>query len=306
MTTNRNNIRLFHKGQTFGGPQKVVDNLVKGLKSLEIEIEGSFSSRGAKYNGCLQHPLSSCPNDKDYEKSFYYHGGRKVLMGPNLFVIPNEDPKLCASFDHFIVPSQWVLNLYRQFPEMNNKTIDIWPVGIDTEQWHDIKRETPSLGHLGLGYKCLIYFKGRSTQDLELTKNLLKHFRINYQIVEYGQYSERELLSACNWANFCILLTNTESQGIAYLEILSTNLPCYVLNKNYWDYDGKYKKVPASSVPYFDERCGMIIDNAISVSHFKTFLEKLDTFKPREYILENFTLEKRAQEYYDLLVKYQG
>ncbi|HEY9708930.1 MAG TPA: hypothetical protein V6D48_12080, partial [Oculatellaceae cyanobacterium] len=61
---------------------------------------------------------------------------------------------------------------------------------------------------------------------------------------------------------------------------------------------------PVSSVPYWDERCGVKFKD---ISEFPTqleeFLDKLNRqqFAPRNYILENLTLEKCAQHYVEIL-----
>ena len=62
---------------------------------------------------------------------------------------------------------------------------------------------------------------------------------MDYVVLNYGSYTELDLLSAGEQSLFAILNTSTESQGIAYQEILSMGVPCYVIDKKIWD---KYKK----------------------------------------------------------------
>ena len=105
------------------------------------------------------------------------------------------------------------------------------------------------------------------------------------------------MLTACEQSLFAILNTATESQGIAYQEILATGVPCYVIDKTVWNDQPGYN-FPATSAPYFDDRCGIKHHN---LSRLGEFLDKLSTFKPRDYIVDNLTLEKSASEYIKLL-----
>jgi len=95
-------------------------------------------------------------------------------------------------------------------------------------------------------------------------------------------------------------LNGTESQGIAYMEILSSGIPCYVFNRNIFSY--KSYSCLASSVPYFSEECGIISDD-LDFNKFDDFLNKIDLFNPRKYILENHTLEISARNYIRLLLR---
>lgn len=263
------------------GPGKVAANLIKGLQEIQINcVSNNFISEG--YCGLLQ--SISGVHDKKLHSA---------LCGPNLFVLPVEWGNACKQYSHFIVPSQWVSNLYRKFTVLDHATIDVWPVGIDTKFWEkNIAITAP---------KCLVYFKHRSDEELSRIVNKLNKLGIGYEILKYGYYTENDLVQSCNRCNFCIILTGTESQGIGYMEILSMGLPCYVMNKNSWD-DGSYK-VEASSVPYFDGTCGIITDT-FDLDKFDEFVQSLDTYKPRDFICGNFTLSKKATDYYQLLKKY--
>jgi len=62
--------------------------------------------------------------------------------------------------------------------------------------------------------------------------------------------------------------------------------------------------IPATSVPYFDERCGMKFrDLAEFKKQLPAFLTALrdGRFSPRDYILENLTVEKCAQHFLDIV-----
>ncbi|MFA6049686.1 MAG: hypothetical protein WC761_00545 [Candidatus Paceibacterota bacterium] len=291
---------LNYENASHRGPGKVVQNLEKGLDLLGIEHGKThlFRSDVRAYEGFLQ----TVPDmfGKWSEKDSH------SLVGPNLFVLPSDwTSKQCKNYKHYIVPSQWVADLYRMFPVLDHATIDVWPVGIDTEKWDTCARAVRTVGPLA-DLKCLLYYKNRNESDLKLVKRIIEKYKIEYRLIEYGKYKEDQLWDACGWANMGVVLTDTESQGIAYMEMLSSDLPLFVFNKSWWDNEGKMNKVPASSVPYFDERCGEVCYN-VDLGLFERFIDKVKNWKysPRKYILENHTLTLSAQNYYNLLAKYQ-
>ena len=279
-----NQLVLIYSNSNHRGPGKVVQNLKLGLEKNNISYgDYTLIKDPNEYNVGMLQPING-----------WNILSTNTIAGPNLFVIPSENKNLCKHFKKFLVPSQWVLDLYRNFSELDHADINIWTVGIDTEKWQSLNRQTEKL-------KCLVYYKNRSQQDLMIVRKILQKYNIEFRELHYGNYVESELLNSCTWANFCILLTGTESQGIAYMEILSTNLPCFVFNKPSWNYEGKYKSVPATSVPYFDKNCGEIVDN-IDLKKFEEFLHNLkqEYYSPRNYVLKKHTVEMSAMNYYSL------
>ncbi len=139
--------------------------------------------------------------------------------------------------------------------------------------------------------KCLIYFKNRNQEDLEKVITLLNSKKIEYNLFEYGNYSNSKLKKYANKSKFCILLNSTESQGLAVQEILSRNLPMIV-----WDLKSNINNVYASSVPYFDDRCGLIASNFNDFTYnFDNFISNLESYNPMDLIQENLTGEKFIQ-----------
>ena len=256
------------------GPGKVVINLIRGLEQRGVTVH---HNQVMNYNGCLQ----------SWGVPHYRSLPHNTLMGPNLMVLPSEQPDIWQRYNEFVVPSQWVLDKYNSFDETKDCNLHIWSVGIDTEKFSPNK---------DVKYDCLIYFKNRDNHELENIIHMLEEKKLTYRVLQYGKYEEKELIDACNSCRFAILHTNTESQGIAYMEILSMNVPCFVYDTPMWQDFGK--QFPATSVPYFDDSCG-------SKTDFESFLNNLDNYTPREYIIENHTLEKSAEKYVQIIKETQ-
>ena len=251
------------------GPQKVFLNLIKGLDLIKIDYT---INRVSNFNCCLNN-----------HRRFWSNLPENTMMGPNLVVNPPDDVELFHKFKNILVPSSMVMDNYKKFDETNSTKFFVHATGIDTDMW-DVNKN--------INRDCLIYFKNRNEQELEKLKEILDGKNITYYVLKYGSYYEEQLKEILTKVKFTILLTNTESQGIGYMEILSTNTPCFVYNKIYDD--GKLRGL---STPYFNEECGIIYDNDIIGSDKKLteFIDKLNEFNPRNYIINNFTLIKSAK-----------
>jgi hypothetical protein len=77
--------------------------------------------------------------------------------------------------------------------------------------------------------------------------------------------------------------------------MMSCNLPLLVWDVTHWVDRGEEHKIEATSIPYWDDRCGIKFSESSELKEsYLTFSEKIDIFTPREYILENLSLEKCA------------
>ena len=279
---------FFLPSREVNGPNKVALNLMSGLRKLGIPFsENELGDR----NGCLQ---SWAPKAMDLPED--------TLFGPNTSDVPSI-PHVWARYKRFVANCKWTFDMYNQWSQAKGKMVGVWPVGIDTERFNDAGRSPTK--------DCLLYVKGvseRFSGDEERIQKALSKRRLSYSILRYGSYSERDLILATKTHSFCFLLTNTESQGIAYMEVLSSGLPCYVLKVN--TVSPRTTKayglanIPASSTPYFSRECGISDDR--NMSRFDEFLDRVSKFTPREYILRRHTLEDSARRYIQLVLDQDG
>ena len=251
------------------GPGKVASNLIAGLNELNVEV---ISNEICQFNGVLQ---ANCKH--------IYNCPENSFIGPNISVLPIEVPYIWNQYKKFNVPCKWVYDLYKSFSVTQNKQIYVWPVGIDTKKFCNFNY-TPT-------YDVLIYSKN-TKEKLPTIIDYFNKIGLSFCVLIYGEYTENEFIEKVNKSKCVCLLTKTESQGIAYQEILSMDKPCFVIDKNVWDDYGM--TVSASSVPYFDSTCGVISTDIIE---FESFYSKLNEYNPRNYVLNNLTLAKQAEEY---------
>jgi hypothetical protein len=100
-------------------------------------------------------------------------------------------------------------------------------------------------------------------------------------------------LKALNKAKYLIWLGCPESQGLALEEAMSMNIPLLV-----WDSRDTFMEEPLTSAPYFSLDCGIIVQGFENLGESLEIMEKdWQKFSPRDYILQNLSLEKQAHEF---------
>lgn len=216
------------------------------------------------------------------------------------FPYPGDLPNLCRDYNivKFLQHSEWSLNFVKSAGIYDDKLFDIWSAGIDIDEWK------PSANAVKKDIDVLIYNKtywDTEITDRELVEPIRQYLRthnLTFTEVTYGKYSKEEYKSKLAQAKVMVFLSAHESQGIAYQECLATGVPVMAWDQGFWldPYRFQINKpvVPATSVPYFDDRCGVKFSG---IDQFKTmfgqFFEnaRMGKYQPREYVSENLSVE---------------
>ena len=142
--------------------------------------------------------------------------------------------------------------------------------------------------------KCLIYFKNRSYDELELVKTFLKTKNIPYEILEYGKYKNKTLIHQAKICQFATVLTTTESQGYGVQELMSQNIPLLVWDKSENIFENKI--LLGTSVPFWDSVCGIKVNSFDELEkEVNIFYKNLATYHPAEYFKDNLTIENELK-----------
>jgi hypothetical protein len=225
-----------------------------------------------------------------------------ILFGTAIYSHPSQDPNLLERLPirKILVPGEWMRRMCE--PAWGAK-VAAWPVGIDTEQWRPqaCAKEIDVL----LYDKVLWQRDALEPRLVAPIRERLKQEGRSVAEFRYGFYKREEFLDALARCRSMVFLCEHETQGLAYQQALSSGVPIYA-----WDRQGPWLDPsfyphtevfgPVSSVPYWDERCGETFKDAPEFeAGWGAFWDKvrLDSFAPRDYILENLTLEKCASAY---------
>jgi len=225
-----------------------------------------------------------------------------ILYGPAVSP-PVDDPLLLERLPvkKVLVPGPWVEAMFKPYW---GSAVQTWPVGIDVDRWQPISQEKKQFDVL-LYDKILWEHDQLELSLIEPIRATLRKYGRSFTEIRYGFYREEEYWELLGRSQTMVFLCEHESQGIAYQQALSCGVPILA-----WDRGGPWNDPayyphriiyePVTSVPYWDERCGL---RFTAITQFDAaWAEFWDAFQracytPRPYIMENLTLEKCAREY---------
>ncbi len=271
------------------GPQKLVNNILEGLSGRENIIYNREVYENNYFVTYMKKDKENLINILNKDK--------KVIVGP-LYTIENykELASLSKEYDNLkivvaSIPAKKTMLEISNF-EIDESKLLVLPVGVEFER-NILKNKENKLND---NHKCLIYFKGRSKNDLNILVEKLKSEQTQYQIFKYGEYSNSTLIEYGKTAKFGIILGRTESQGIAINKLMSMNIPLFVIDSTSNHYEGiDYE---GTTVPYWSEECGVrithIADFQKAYDKFKENLEE-NNFSPYKFAYKELTYEVMNQ-----------
>jgi glycosyltransferase involved in cell wall biosynthesis len=291
--------RVYHAvtaGTIVSGFEVAYRMLVKALElaGYRVVTDPQFAERNPKY------PVGLCG---------YTHVLRHwtlpnpVILGPGLYDHPQQAPNL---FDDkriasYLVPCPWMQEL---FESAYGHPCPIWFGGIDTVSWPDLSANDKDLDFL-------LYDKIRWNREkwesalLTPVEEMLKARGLSYEIVRYGAYDINDYRAQLKRARAMIFLCEHETQGFAYQEAMSSNVPILAWDQGWWRDPVNMPKgaapVPASSVPYFAPECGATFLGAEDFDQvLGEFLAARDSYRPRAYVERMLSFSESARRYVDV------
>ena len=291
--------RLVRGAPRMDGIGKVFRNLCAGLDRLGIayEVNLPFERLAADDRvGVIGRGRAALAG---------YDRPNPVVAGIGLMTHPSEWPTLCDDYPiaAYLQHSTWANEIYQ--PYFGDRC-RVWPVGIDTDAWR--------ASDAAKSIDCLIYDKIRWCRETIVPQLLdpirleLQRRGLSFEELRYGAYDEAAYRTALGRCSFMIFLCEHESQGLACQECLASDVPVFAWDQG-WCLDPQrvaweQPNIPATSVPYFDERCGLRFrDLAAFQQHLDEFLDRLraGSFAPRDYVLDELSLEKCSAHFLDIL-----
>jgi hypothetical protein len=221
---------------------------------------------------------------------------RRLLAGTNLVDFPSERQELmCAEeIDLLIVPGDWVRdNFIADCPELRGRVMS-WPAGVDIKYWCP----SPAAKEQKM---ALIYDKPKRGPVVSVADYaaLVEKQGIQASIIKYGQYMPEDYLNMLRQCCVLIGFTPDESQGIAWAEAWSVNVPTLMWTQDYVTFKGRTYRVSTS--PYLTPQTGVFFQ---SLTEFEMVFEQWnnsrDQFRPRQWVLENMSDEVCARKLCDL------
>jgi len=289
--------RLWRGAPQARGQKRVFLNLCAGLDRVDIRYrvnDYAYAKKNFNELVCIiGKPMVL--NKMDWKNP--------ILFGAAVFSHPTDDPHLFERLPvrKVLVPGGWMKEMWKVAWD---EPISVWPVGIDTDCWQPSEVARKPFDVL-LYDKVLWDHERNETLLIDPIRRRLSESGRSFKEIRYGSYREEEFQSALAKCRTMIFLCEHETQGIAYQQALSCNVPIFAWDGGgYWQdpdyFPHKVKFRPVTSVPYWDDRCGR---KFASIEQFDEawpqFWDEFQSsrFSPRNYVLENLTLEKCANLY---------
>ena len=285
------------------GHRMVYQNLKKGLDRAEIPYRDNDFRYIRRHPGELM-----CIVGKPH-LLFEYDWPNPIVFGTSIF----DHPVVCPNFwdrypnvQKMLIFGPWMRDMFAEhYP---GDRLEVWPVGIDVDEWRPERppSEKPD--------RVLLYDKVRWAHDRYeqvLIEPIRQHLRaqgIEIETLRYGHYFPEDLKAALKRCRAVVFLCEHETQGIAYQQMMASGVPLFAWDRGgYWQdpnfFPDRVRYGPVSSVPYWDERCGMKFGATDEfVGRFGDFWRRVqaDEFAPRDYVVKNLTLETCARWYADI------
>jgi hypothetical protein len=263
-----------HLGHRMSGPKKVIENLIRTFEDFDVP----FALNAEKYDRTI------FLHWDEYQYSKYQRLKKKnnLAVGPQAWPFDSVFEKL-TEYKTILVPSWWVDYKLRRY--FNRNEVTIWPVGI----------YPPSISG-NPEIDVLIYYKNRPIEDYQYMANLLQKKGCSGIVLQYGNYTQDDFRNALSSVKSCVIIDNTESQGIAIQEMMACGKPLFVWDQTIWDHMGPEYSVCASSVPYWSCECGELVSKKeLLESSFDTFISHLNDYDPISFYEKTLTPQKSLE-----------
>jgi hypothetical protein len=293
--------RIIRGPAPVGGVQRWFLNLLAGLRRLEVPV------RVNDYRHAARHPDEVVGIGGKPQVLDAHRWANPIVFGPGGYSHPCDDPELVERLPvrRILVGCAWMREM---FASTFGDRVRVWAAGIETDLWQ------PG-SHASKDIDVLVYDKIRWERErygAELLGPVMERLarpRLRVEILRYGAYREDAYRALLRRSRSMVFLCEHETQGFAYLQALSSDVPIMAWDRGgpwrdpaYYPHRARFE--PVTSVPYWDERCGMkFTDAAAYAERLDPFLDAVrrGTFDPRGYVVQSLSLEGMARLYLDRL-----
>lgn len=259
------------------------------IKYLNLDVVNSINDADVIYSPGQPLPIDQYPN-------------KKFIFGPHFSVFPNQKALSLNGIHNnavYIQPSQPSVDTW--VGEFGFKNIPVkafpFPLNVDgIEISENVKN------------KVLVYDKYRKPEELKMVIDLLNTNNVDYELIRYGSYNELEYQKILDNCKYVIWVGCHESQGFALQSVLAKNIPILVwsvkLRVQQVGYEKQYANIKSevTTAPYWDGRCGEKFYTADELDTiYETFISKLDSYKPREFIKETLSVGVCSNNFLELI-----
>ena len=270
----------------------------KNMIGLELLLKSiNFQYKYGSIHEISEYDIIYSPN---YPIDTSKYPSKRFIFGPHFSVFPDNRLLNINNIHNnsiYIQPSKWAADTWRNFNVEKVIKIKEFPFPVEIDRFKPIENNSK--------HEVFIYFKRRKPEELKFIESFLNMKNISYKLFDYvKKYKEEDYLKCLQSGKYGIIVDAHESQGFAIQEALSCNVPLLVWKVKYMSQEegANYPDIPCTNIQYWDKRCGeYFIEKENFEETYYKFINKIGTYKPREYILDNLTPKKCADNFVKLI-----
>ena len=218
---------------------------------------------------------------------------RKLFAGPNIVTFSSDYDSILASpeIDCVITPCEWVIDLYvEDNPSLKGRCF-AWPAGVDTRYWlpnSEIRRD-----------RILIFEKQNKgpVGPVQPYADYMRGLGWDVDILQYGSFTHNQYLEMLKQSCLMIGFVTDESQGIAWAEAWSTDVPTLIWKNVSNIHRGR--RYDCSTAPYLRPEDGLFFNDLEDFKRQFAYWEThREEFNPRDWTLKNMSDEVCASILY--------
>lgn len=211
-----------------------------------------------------------------------------VVAGPNLLVscLDGETlriPARAEPIDAVITPSPWVAVAYAaECPHLQSK-LRVLANGVDERFWAPTNGTSPRT-------KAVMYLKSGTPEFHDQLEAAIRSAGYTDVVrIRYGSYTRENKKQLLDHAQFLVLVTRTESQGIAAAEAWAMDVPTLVWASFGWKYE-HHATVWSSPAPYLTPATGAYFSTPQELQFILTHWQAArKVMHPRQWMLDHLT-----------------
>ena len=291
--------KVYHavtKGTTVSGFEVAYRMLVQALELAGCTVVSSrrIAARNPRY------PVGVCGYTHALDT---WTQPNPIFLGPGMYDHPAQAPRLFDDVRVFsyLVPCPW---MQRLFEDAYGRDCPIWFGGLDTNAWPDLSPQVKDLDFVV--YDKIRWERAHWTSELlSPVEAMLTSRGLRYETIRYGAYDIATYRAQLARAKGMLFLCEHETQGFAYQEAMSSNVPILAWDQGTWLDPVNMPKgaapVAASSVPYFSEQCGLTFRSASDFGDvLDRFISARAHYQPRRFVESHLSFAESARRYLEV------
>ncbi|WP_375597140.1 glycosyltransferase [Devosia sp. Naph2] len=209
-----------------------------------------------------------------------------------------EQQRLCL----IIQPCAWAVEYNR--PIWGDR-LRAWPVGIEAPKLADVLKDLDFVVY----DKIRWHREERETTVRDALLAKLDAAGLKYEVLRYGAHMETDYLALLARSRGLLFLCEHETQGIACQLAMAAGVPVLAWDEGRLVDPTLLREAPdliVTSVPYFDDRCGLRFKLADFDRALSSYLANRANYDPASYVAENLSMRKSGEEYLRMYASLSG